>query len=331
MNLTKQIEFRQFNKYIVKFKEIEEKHVWINWVAAPIVTIAIFLVVYAIKGVYPFGGNTVSYYDMSGSSIPIYTFFWDVLHGKSGLYLNWYSGLGVSMADVVGAFLFFPTNLFFLFTSRDGIIYAMSFFVMYKMAICAFAMSFYYSKHYKDFTGALCSGLLYAFCGFAIQYYTNIFYFDLVILFPFIVWSFEELLLKHKFKLFTILMFFAFFTNVQLVFMVGIYLLLKGYFLLKRVDESERSKSILLFAMSIIIALLLASFVLVPSISQTIQSTRSEENSGFDYINVMKSVYCKFRMQKYFMLYGSEIAVGLIILVFLRGKEIIRKYIENLV
>ena len=95
-------------------------------------------------------------------------------------------------------------------------------------------------------------------------------------------------------------------------------------------------KSNLLFLVSIIVSLLLAGFILIPEISTLIKSVRvsggvESDSTGFDYFDSMKIVYNTYRRHKQFIMYGSEMAVGLLLLVVFKGKYAIRKYADNII
>ena len=146
MKVTEQIEFKAFEKATERFKELEKKHKYIDYLISPIIVMVILLTVYAIKGVYPFGRNTIAYYDMPTQYVQFYSNAWDILHGKVGLFFTWYFGLGSANAAGLGNFIYFPTNLFLYFTSRDNILYSLSFLLMLNMILSAYTMSFYSIK-----------------------------------------------------------------------------------------------------------------------------------------------------------------------------------------
>lgn len=330
MNLTKQIEFKSIDKIIAIFKEFEEKHKWIDYIIAPVIVAIILLTVYAIKGVYPFGRNTIAYYDMPTQYVPFYANAWDVLHGKVGLFLCWYYGLGVPTAAGLVNFVLFPTNIFLFFTTRDNILYALSFLLMIKMVLSAFTMTFYCRRKYGMNTWTVCAGILYACSGYVVQYYTNLFFLDYVILFPMIVWAFERLMTEHKYRLFVFFLFLAFVPNFQFAAMVVIYLVIKAYFVLDTIPDERKGRSLRLFAVSGIIAALISAFLMLPAIVLTLNSSRMDLNSGFNYLEALKTVYSFFRREKQFMMYGSEASVGLAVVMLIKGKDTVKKYWVNI-
>ena len=228
MKATDQIELKFVKDITEKLKVFEEKHGWIDYFIAPFIVTVILLVIYGIKGVYPFGPNTIAYYDMPTNTVTGFTHFWDLLHGKIGLFTSWYIPMGISSYALNGFLV--PVNYFFLFISRDSILYSMSFFLIFVMSLCSVTMSVYYKKHFLDTTGTVCAGILYAFSGYSLQYYTNIDFLNFVMIFPLIVWTLERLIKEHKFIAFTFLMAIVTTWNVQLVFMIYVYILFKSFF-----------------------------------------------------------------------------------------------------
>lgn len=329
MKLTEDIEIKALKNIRESLRKFDERHGWIDYFIAPVLVSVILLIIYAIKGVYPFGVNTVAYYDMTSNGIPGYTYLWDILHGKAGIFINWMFACGASNSGGLAPFMN-PFNLFFIFIPRDKILFVFSVFLMIKMAFCAFSMSFYFKRHFNDTVGTVCAGMLYACCGYIIQYYNNIFFLYFAFFFPFIVYFLEKLINERKYLGFTILMFLIFTQNIQFVFMICIYLVFKSYFLITEIPPERRGDSIRMLAVSIVVSGLLACVCIIPSVTQLSQSARVTNEGGFNYIDSMKTVYNSFRRQKHLIMYGSEIAVGLFMVLLIRGKRVLSKYSKNL-
>ena len=143
---------------------------WLSAIGAPIITAIIILIIYMVKGIYPFGTRNISYFDMAQSMTPIYYHTYDVLHGTKNIFWDWYSAGGQSMIDTTGNFILSPFNFFFYFVKRDMLLEAMSFFLLLKVCVSAGTMSFYIRKTY-DKIGSIwhvLMGILYASCGFVV-------------------------------------------------------------------------------------------------------------------------------------------------------------------
>ncbi len=94
---------------------------------AVILTIIAICVIYALKGIFPFGSDTVAYMDMWQMNVPIYYHIYDVLHGDKSLFYDLYTGLGMNMTESTAiCSLLSPFNLLFYFPPRSGILYFMS-------------------------------------------------------------------------------------------------------------------------------------------------------------------------------------------------------------
>lgn len=330
MKVTDQIEFG-FTKIIKdKFDKIDEKHGWIDYFIAPVITAVILLLVYYLKGVYPFGRTTIAYYDMTSNYITGYSYTWDVLHGICSPVWSWYCGLGLPSVASTSDFVLFPVNLFFYFVSRDNILFSISILLLIYMVLCAFTISLYFKKHFDNTLVTVSAGLLYSFSGFLLQDYTNLYFLNLMVLLPLIVWGLERLMLEHKYVMFIVFASVSFTLTNQHVFMLCIYILFKSYFIFNKVSEEEKGRSLRLLFLSVFISFLFASLIQIPATYSILKSTRISGTSDFDYVSKMKNVVSFFRRNKHFMLYGSEISIGLLLLILCRGKKIWGKYSDNI-
>ena len=69
----------------------------------------LLLVLYAMKGLFPFGEYTISWCDMNQQVVPLLCEFKDILEGKGSLFLNWQNAGGMNFW---GVFLFFISSPF---------------------------------------------------------------------------------------------------------------------------------------------------------------------------------------------------------------------------
>ncbi len=285
----------------------------------------VMLIIYAFKGIYPFGIKSVSYWDMSQSVIPSYYHTWDVLHGKKALLWDWYSGMGGSMTDRVGSYVLNPINLLFLFIKRDHIVEFMSVFLIIKMALSSFFMSFYISKKYSSIPifGNLIGALSYATCGFVLQYYCFITFLDIVMIFPLIILSLDYLIEKDRIRYYVSLMILGFVTNIQLMYMICVYLIIKAFLDIRYKQKEDKTHIVSRLAIATILALLLSAWAWLPMVIQLMGSGRASiATTSGGYFSTLVSSVCTNPEQKLFMLYGSEgvLAIGSIIL--LERKEL---------
>lgn len=308
----------------------EEKKINILIFISPLIVMGMLMIVYYLKGIYPFGKGSVSYYDMSQNYIPIYYHTFDVLHGDKACFWDWYSGLGGSMSDIAGNYIYNPINIFFLFVKRNRILESMSFFLMLKLMIAATAMSFYVSRKIeKNNLWIIWSGILYASCGYILQYYSNIHFLDIVMMFPFLMWSYERLMNRERGIIYILIMALCLSTNIYMMFMVSVYLVLKSFVIIRKSDKKK--KIIEKLGEFTILAIMLSAFSTIPTVLQLLHSTRIFNTSNNNYLDILTSIICFMKEQKAFMIYGSECIIAVIVCLLLIGKRKTRKYIENVI
>ena len=301
-----------------------------NWwyIVSPAIVLTALFIVYGIKGVFPFGKENIAYFDMAQSYVPSYFFTHDVLHFKSDLFLNWNAGLSGSMADTVGYYVLFPLNLFFYFVPRNMILESMSFFLALYLGLISASMTFFSYSKSKNALLAIGSGVIYACSGFVIQYYSNIFFLNTVLILPLLIWSLEKLIKENIKKYFLIILPFFLLSLVQLVFSVGIYLLVKSFIEIHKLDKSKRKNSFTTLFFCTLIGFATASVILIPEVIQLMDSSRANINNGFSYVSILNNVVCEFQGQKNFMLYGSEFFISALMILVIR-KKMSTKYMGN--
>lgn len=65
-----------------------------KFLIAPVIAVAIALLIYAVKGIYPFGGMTIAHADMGQSYETFYHLLWDILRGEKSLLYSYILGSG---------------------------------------------------------------------------------------------------------------------------------------------------------------------------------------------------------------------------------------------
>lgn len=298
---------------------------------SPIIVMVVACAVFMLRGLYPFGDLSISYYDMSQSFVPIYTHTWDVLHGLKSPYLSWNVGMVGSMTDTVGSFVYFPSNLFFLFVKRENILNSLSVFFIIRIMIAALCMELYIGSHISSKVYQMLAGVSYSLSGFVLQYYTNSTFLDLVMIFPLLVYFLERLIFKSKYIGYVIVLSLILITNIQLAFMVGLYLLLKSFLITKSMDIEGSKKVIVRLGIVSACAMLIASFVIVPEIVQLTHSARLENGHNRGIISLLVAGKCGFQEQKNFMLYGSEIGLAMLGIAILNGRGFVKKYNSSII
>lgn len=296
------------------------------YLLAPCVTAAVLLAAFAAGQVFPFGSNTVAYFDMAQRFIPNLYHIWDAIHSSdTALWFNWYSGLGVN--DVADAsFSFFWIVLAVL--PRRLIGKAMSLYVVMFFSMSAFSSCLFLriAEKTKPFIASMLS-VCYAFCGFSVMYYTNMWQ-DTVFLFPLLMLSLVYLFRDGKKLFYILLVFFNFQCNYYTFALSLIYLFFIGYlYLILVCDKEHRRERCKTFGLSTFTGILLSSFSLVPKLMQTFSSSRFIEDTGFDFSSLIKqyfeiagTVQCKYP-EKITMLFATALPAAIIIAGLIKNKK----------
>lgn len=165
-------------------KKARRTNDWMLYLAGPLIVLALLSVVFIIEGLWPFGAKSIAYADMAQGYVPRYYHLYDAMHGSKSLFYDWYTGTGVNMAANLSTYLS-PLNLLYFFIPRDMILQSMSLFLAIKMALMAFTACFFLNKVFPKLPAnfKVLFSVMYAFCGYVLQYYTNIMWLETVIIF----------------------------------------------------------------------------------------------------------------------------------------------------
>lgn len=189
-------------------------------------TLLLLAVVYALRGIWPFGTENVAYVDTAQFYLPDYYGIWDALHGANRN-INWFSGL--IEAGIASATSFLrPANWAFLLVSRDHVLEGLSLYLAIKMVLITLVTSLVVSIRFRglSFLWKVLLPQVYTFSGFVLQYYSNFSWMWIVAVFPLMLWFLELLWRDGKYLPYAILYAYYLYTSVYYTYMVTIYILL---------------------------------------------------------------------------------------------------------
>ena len=279
----------------------------IKYVIPSTVTLLLYSIVLMVKGIYPFGSNTIDYYDMAQQIAAFYYHVYDMLHGTKSFFYDFYTALGVNMAmSTSGCSNLSLFNLFFLFIKRESLLNSLSVFHGIKIAVMSFTMYFYVDKTYRNapYYFKLVSSVGYAFCGFVLVLYITNQWVDIAAIFPLIMYYYNRMIETGKIKGYVITLSLALIASYYLGFMILIFVFLYTGILMSAdriFEEKEDRKNLHILELGIgtVISLLISMFTLIPQITQMMSSARfknGSEKSGlianyFEIISHVKGEY----------------------------------------
>ncbi len=265
-------------------------------IAAFLVPVVIMIIIFAQRGIFPFGEESFLRTDMYHQYAPFFSEFrYKLTHGGSLLY-SWNMGMGVNFAALYAYYLASPLNWLIILCPKNYVIEFMTYMIVLKIGLCGLTFAWYLRKHNKtsDF-GIAYFGIFYALSGYMAAYSWNIMWLDCLLLFPLIVLGLERLVKEKKCFLYCITLGMSILSNyyisimicIFMVFYFGVLLILEG-----RKPWKEFFTHIGNFTLFSLLAGGLAAVVLLPEI-YALQSTASGD---FNFPQTVSSYFSIFDM-----------------------------------
>ncbi|WP_277408953.1 YfhO family protein [Lacrimispora xylanisolvens] len=239
-------------------------------IAAFFVPVIIMIIIFAQRGIFPFGEESFLRTDMYHQYAPFFSEFqYKLTHGGSLLY-SWDIGMGVNFSALYSYYLASPLNWLIVLCPKKFIIEFMTYMIVVKIGLSGLAFSWYLRRHFKtvDF-GIAFFGIFYALSGYMAAYSWNIMWLDCILLFPLIMLGLEKLVQEKKCILYCITLGLSILSNYYISIMICIFMVF--YFLALLILEGRKPwKEVLIngvhFAVYSLLAGGLAAVVLLPEI-----------------------------------------------------------------
>lgn len=288
-----------------------------KYVLTILFSLLILSVIYLVKGIFPFGSNSVIWSDMHEQVTALYYRFYDAFHGSS-LLVDFGSGGAVNFLGVMAYYILSPFTFLVLLFPRDMIPEAVSIIVALKIVLSAVTCLFFVDRYFKKLKTheKVFLSLLYAFSSYTMVMYVITGWMDIVYLFPLLMVGLKELLDLKDRKLYTIILALALILNYYLTLIVLIFILLVSGIYLYVFNKKNMKKGILTLGICTIVALLLSSIVVIPAVLQTLTS----ERAGIDLKVLLNSKKGPLA-DKISLLFTSAPLIGLTILLLINYKK----------
>lgn len=245
---------------------------------SPLLTGGILLLAYALFGLYPFGEQSIAWCDMNQQVIPLMAEFRSVLLGDGSMFWSGGAG-GINFWGIFFFFLSSPFSFLSVFCPVSGLPWLMNWMVLWKMMVCAGTAALFFRKvsDGKEVILPALLGVAYAFSGYAMCYYQNIVWLDMMALFPLLFLSLIFLEKRRKVLPFVLVFSGMLVVNYYLSYMVVLFLLLGyGLFQLFCSSRERRGESILLLGCGAILSLLITAVIWFPSLLEVLTSARGD-------------------------------------------------------
>lgn len=268
---------------------------------------AVMFFLYAIMDAYPFGDGAVLVLDLNAQYIYFFEALRDFIFGDGSLIYSFERSLGGEFMGMFAYYLSSPLNILIALFPEDMMTEALYFLLVLKTGLCGLTFGIYLDRTKKSNPILITIfSMMYALCSYSIVMQNNIMWMDNMICLPLIMYGIEELIKHGKFKLFTIFLAIAVFSNYYIGYMMCIFTAAYFFYWYFAHTPEERNphniknhfqKSFIRIAIFSAIALLAACIIILPAYySLTFGKTDFSNpsytiESKFDFLSMLSKLY----------------------------------------
>ena len=209
--------------------------------AAPFITVLIMLILYAVKGITPFGSGNILGGDLYQQGVFDFFYVYDSIRSGSFFYDFLTAG---GFARGILTCIFIPHYWPLAFIPRSSILVYISLLVIIKLAVIALSASYSFSKLFEklstEWTTAV--ALLYTFSGYNVQYFTNLGWLDVVALYPLLILSLKKMFDGKSKPPYVLILTYLLTINTYMAFFVVVSLIIFGGLYIFTADSLEKRK-----------------------------------------------------------------------------------------
>ena len=262
-------------------------------VVAFLVPVIILLVLYIIRGIYPYGEKIYVRMDFYHQYAPfVKEFCGRILNGDSLLY-DWKYGLGTNYWAHYAYYLASPLNWLIVFIPGDFVIEVMNLLLIFRAGIAGSAFVFFLKENRKENIYMAVFGTIYALSGYYLAYSCNVIWMDGYALFPLVALGVMRIAKGKSAKLYAITMLICTFSNFYMAVIMGMCCVL--WFIICLINEKRRSvKTVLIsigrFVVSTLFYVGVCAVILLP-VASALMNTPAGESSFPETVEFYFSFY----------------------------------------
>ena len=196
---------------------------WI-YLLAFLFPVLIFTLGFALKGVYPFGENSALVVD----GVHQYTAFYRELSEQLGKGTGWTWSAHAMGYNFYGLFCYYLCSpfsfLILLFMKFMYVNEAVTAVILIKAGLCSVSMAWYSGKKYPGRGSmAVSLGCMYALSDFFIGYYSNVMWFDCIMMLPVLAYFIEYFVHTGRWKRYCLVLGYCILTSYYMGFMLCVF------------------------------------------------------------------------------------------------------------
>ena len=296
------------------------------------ITFFIFIVIFLLKGIYPFGTNSLIYGDMYDKLTSSYYYLYDCIYNGQSFLINFTSSGGINFFGILTSFLLNPFSLLILFVERNKIYLFVSIIVVLKLVLCNLTCCYMLKKLFKNMNSYLSVflALLYGFSIYGLAYYQMSSWIDAMYILPLIIVGLKILFDFDKPFMYIVTLTLSLYFSFYLSLIVIICLFLVSIFYIHTyVDKEKRSKKILQLLLSNLLCIGCSFVVILPTVQQFLSGTQI----SYSLEEILNSKWGLLTDKVSLFLFGPLIWVGLVLLLknYKKHKEFLTFYIPAMI
>lgn len=278
------------------------------------IVMMIMLMIYAMKGMYPFGNKLTLEIDADYNYIPTFFKIRDIFYNSESFLWDFKIGSGANIyGSLVMNSIYSPLNWLVILVKRDNLVNFFDILLVIKFMCMATTMFIFIRRNFKqvDTFWQVILSIIYVFSGWGLLMYSNIFFIDTIILFPIVMHYLIKFFKEGKSLGLIITLSYSAILNIYLTYMVYLFVIFSSLLaIIFFVDKTKRKETIVKLSFSLLFPLFISAIATLPTTVQIIGSIRLTQSKNSSYFS-------------YFFLKFSNLTMSaLIVIIFI-------KYLKN--
>lgn len=248
--------------------------------------------------------KTIIYSDMFEQYAQFFNYLRETILNNKGLFNSFSFSLGQNFYGILTYFCISPLNIILLFSTNANMPYFLLILVLLKIALSSMTMAILLKQKYGNKPYIILFSTVYGLMAYNLTYYVNIMWLDCVYLLPLVILGFEKMLENKSSKLYILALTLSICTNYYIAFSVCLFLIIYFiYWIVINNEVKQFFKYFLKFIKYSIIAVLLSSIVLLPTVFNMLDGKFLNAGSSFSLTFSYNPLYLIYK----FMIGDSKI------------------------
>ena len=114
-----------------------------------LIVLGILAIIFIVKGIFPFGKNSLIWGDMHDQITAYYYHFYDFIYNKGSLFYDFRIGGGIAFFGIIAYYILSPLSLLALLVPRENIYQVVSIIIAFKIVISSITCLYFIRLYFK--------------------------------------------------------------------------------------------------------------------------------------------------------------------------------------